>query len=53
MGYVQSAADPCIFLKYDQDGNIISAIGIFVDDGLVIGGGRTKYHCQRQTDGDF
>ena len=38
MGYAQSAADPCIFIKYNQDGTLISAIGIFVDDGLVVGG---------------
>ena len=38
MGYIQSAADPCIFLKYNQDNTPISAIGVFVDDCLVIGG---------------
>ena len=38
MGYTQSAADPCIFLKYNQDGDLISVIGIFVDDCLVVGG---------------
>ena len=38
MGYVQSAADPCIFIKYNQEGEIISVIGIFVDDCLVVGG---------------
>ena len=38
MGYAQSAADPCIFIKYNQDGTLISAIGIFVDDCLVVGG---------------
>ncbi len=53
MGYIQSAADPCIFLKYNQDGALISVIGIFVDDCLFVGGGRAKYPCQEQTDGDF
>ena len=38
MGFVQSLADPCIFYKYNQDGNLISAIGIFVDDCLIAGG---------------
>jgi hypothetical protein len=38
LGYIQSAADPCIFIKYDNNGNPIAFIGIFVDDCIVIGG---------------
>ena len=38
MGYVQSTADPCIFIKYNQAQEIVYVIGIFVDDCLVVGG---------------
>lgn len=38
MGYIQSSADPCIFIKYDKDGMTpIAVIGIFVDDCFLLG----------------
>jgi hypothetical protein len=36
MGFQQSQADPCLFLKYN-DNQLIAVIGIFVDDCLVSG----------------
>lgn len=37
MGFVQSQADPCIFIKYDKNGETRVILGIFVDDCFVVG----------------
>lgn len=40
MNFVQSQADPCIFIKYDcnnNNGEPVAIIGLFVDDCFVLG----------------
>ena len=39
LGFKQSTADPCIFIKYDDQHQILAIIGIFVDDCYLL----TKY----------
>ena len=38
LGFIQSAADPCVFIKYNNNEHPIAFIGIFVDDCVVVGG---------------
>jgi hypothetical protein len=37
MGFTQSAADPCIFIKSNAENQPAVIIGIFVDDCFVLG----------------
>src|ERR1051326_1487467 len=36
MGFVQSQADPCIFIKYGEEKSVLAVIAIFVDDTIVL-----------------
>lgn len=36
-GFIQSQADPCIFIKYNEKGEVVAVIGIFVDDCFLLG----------------
>jgi len=35
LGFVQSDTDHSVFLKYDENGNLICAVGIYVDDIIL------------------
>jgi hypothetical protein len=37
MNFIQSKADPCVFIKRDENGKLLIILAVYVDDTLIIG----------------